>query len=87
MESNEEYIYNVKGRVRLVKEQGYGFIVPLEKINEEDVKSDIYFHVSQITNEGLLWESVKTGQNVHINCLTRSVKGYSAVSVTFIRPK
>ena len=33
------------------------------------------------------WEDVKTGMNVMIDCLTRSAKGFSAVSVTFIRPK
>jgi len=40
-----------------------------------------------VTNEGMKWEEVKTGMNVMIDCLTKSSKGFSAVSVTFIRPK
>ena len=80
----DEYIYNVKAKVRLVKPQGYGFLSFAE---ENQPHEDIYFHISQITNEGMKWEDVKTGMNVMIDCLTRSAKGFSAVSVTFIRPK
>ena len=80
----EEYIYNVKAKVRLVKPQGYGF---LSFSGEGEPDSDIYFHISQVTNEGIKWEDIKTGMNVIVDCLTRSAKGYSAVSVTLIRPK
>jgi len=80
----DEYIYNVKAKVRLAKPQGYGFLSFAE---ENQPHEDIYFHISQITNKEMKWEDVKTGMNVMIDCLTRSAKGFSAVSVTFIRPK
>ncbi len=80
----DEYIYNVKAKVRLVKPQGYGF---LSFADQDQPHEDVYFHISQVTNEGMKWEEVKTGMNVMIDCLTKSSKGFSAVSVTFIRPK
>ncbi len=80
----DEYIYNVKAKVRLVKPQGYGF---LSFVGEDQPHEDVYFHISQVTNEGMKWEEVKTGMNVMIDCLTKSSKGFSAVSVTFLRPK
>lgn len=80
----EEYLYNVKAKVRLVKPQGYGF---LSFVDPTSPKDDIYFHISQVTNEGIKWEEVKTGMNVVVDCMTKSAKGFSAVSVSFIRPK
>lgn len=80
----EEYLYNVKAKVRLVKPQGYGF---LSFVEDQSPSGDIYFHISQVTNEGMKWEQVKTGMNVNVDCLTKTAKGFSAITVTFIRPK
>ncbi len=80
----DEYIYNVKAKVRLVKPQGYGF---LSFVEDQSPSGDIYFHISQVTNEGMKWEEVKTGMNVMIDCLTKSSKGFSAVSVTFLKAR
>lgn len=82
----EENYYNIKARVRIVKPNGFGFLSFVTPLNEEKPK-DIYFHVSNILNEGMAWKDIVAGQNVEIACLTKSARGYFALGVTFLKPK
>ena len=66
----DEYIYNVKAKVRLVKPQGYGF---LSFADQDQPHEDVYFHISQVTNEGMKWEEVKTGMKMSSRYSTLSV--------------
>jgi len=83
----EEYAYQVLGYVRVVKPNGYGFICPNVKIHEEDKKTDIYFHASHILNEDFKWKDIVTGMKVEIACVVKTATGYSAMGVTFLKPK
>jgi len=86
-QNEEEYIYNVPCKVRVVKENGFLFASPLEKITEEDKKNDIFVHYAHITNPEFDWKNAKSGQSIMVNCLTKTSRGYTAISATFLKAK
>jgi len=79
----ETEFFDIKGFVRMVKPNGFGFIVPMEKLNPNDSKKscDIYFHASNVLNEGLEWKNIQTGMKVTISVVVKKATGYSAGGV------
>lgn len=84
-----EYFYNIEGFVRQTYPNGYGFLIPKEKLQPEDSEKqlDIYFHASVLLDTDVKWKQIITGKKVHIDCVIKTAKGYSAMGVKFIRPE
>lgn len=82
-----EYLYGMSGKVKLVKENGYGFII-VNKGEDYGIYTDLYFHISSIAEgEDTLWDNIKVGQNVTIGMAVKNNKGWQASDVRFLRAR
>lgn len=78
------YHYNIKGSIKVIKQEGYGFIMPDEPVGAH-VK-DIFFHASALADEDLDWGDLDVGQRVEIGTVFVNPKGIQAIDVRRIRP-
>ena len=70
--------------LELLKEEGYGFIIPDIQIEASD--KDVYFHVSALLNDEIEWPEIKVGQKVKIGTVIVNRKGLQAENVELVRP-
>lgn len=78
------YFYNITGVIKLLKQEGYGFILPDEQVGAHD--KDIFFHAASLTDEDIDWATLKVGQKVRISTVIVNRKGLQAEQVALIRP-
>ena len=79
----EDYKENVSGKIKLIFDTGYGFIVTDEPLDEKN--RDIFFHISSLNDETVAWEDLCVGQRVMINMVSVSSKGLQALGVDLLR--
>lgn len=78
------YYYNITGVVKLLKEEGYGFILPDTQIGAHD--KDIFFHAAALVDESIEWSTIRVGQKVRIATVIVNRKGLQAEKVELVRP-
>jgi cold shock CspA family protein len=78
------YFYNITGVIKLIKPEGFGFILSDEAVG--DTEKDIYFHASSLTDSDIEWSTLKVGQKVKVATVIVNRKGLQATEVTLIRP-
>lgn len=84
----EEFLYNLKAKVRLYKDNGFLFATIVDDVEYKGEKiGDVYVHVSHITPKGFKWSTVRTGMNIMLNQIMKTNRGWSAVEASFIKPK
>lgn len=71
---------NITGVVKLLKSEGYGFIMPDTSVGIHD--KDVFFHAACIENAD--WSKVKVGQKVHIVSVTSNRRGLQANEVILL---
>jgi cold shock CspA family protein len=71
---------NITGVVKLLKQEGYGFIVPDTVVGAHD--KDVFFHAAAIEN--VEWARIKVGQRVRISSVVSNRRGLQANSVFLI---
>lgn len=71
---------DITGIVKLIKPEGYGFIMPDSPVGAHD--RDIFFHATCIENAD--WSKVKVGQKAHILSVTSTQKGLQANEVILL---
>ncbi|MFK5282198.1 cold-shock protein, partial [Lacticaseibacillus paracasei] len=49
------YYYNITGVVKLLKEEGYGFILPDTQVGAHD--KDIFFHAAALVDQDIEWST------------------------------
>lgn len=78
------YYYDITGCIKLLKSEGYGFILADDptKVNGKD----IFFHAAALQNEDIDFGDLKVGQKVHIGTVSVNGRGLQAVDVTLVRP-
>lgn len=78
------YYYDIAGVIKLLKAEGYGFILADDsaKVNNKD----IFFHAASLQNTDIDFGDLKVGQKVHIGTVSVNGRGLQAVDVTLIRP-
>lgn len=80
----QQYFYNVTGTIKLLKPEGYGFIVSDEDVSPTD--KDIFFHAASMRDTDIEFKDLKVGQKVTIATVIVNRKGLQAEDVTLIRP-
>lgn len=78
------YYYNITGMVKLLKEEGYGFILPDTQVGAHD--KDIFFHAAALVDQDIEWHELKVGQKVKIGTVIVNRKGLQAEQVELVRP-
>ena len=71
---------NVTGVIKLLKPEGYGFIMPDSVVGAHD--KDVFFHAACIENTD--WSKIKIGQKVHILSVTSNRRGLQANEVVLL---
>jgi cold shock CspA family protein len=71
---------NITGVVKLVKPEGYGYIVPDTSVGAHD--KDVFFHAASIENAD--WSKVKVGQKVQIASVVPNRLGLQANGVILL---
>ena len=80
----EIYHYNLTGIIKVLKPEGYGFIVPDEPVTE--TRKDVFFHATAMLDDDVEWSQLRVGQKVHIGSAVVNEKGVQGVDITLIRP-
>lgn len=78
------YYYNITGVVKLLKEEGYGFILPDTQVGAHD--KDIFFHAAALVDQDIEWSTIRVGQKVRIATVIVNRKGLQAEKVELVRP-
>jgi len=78
------YYYDISGVIKLLKDDGYGFILADDPVKVGG--KDIFFHASSLQNEGMNFGDLKVGQKVHSEVVSINGKGIQAVDVTLVKP-
>ncbi len=71
---------NITGVVKLLKPEGYGFIMPDTSVGAHD--KDVFFHAECI--ESADWSKVRVGQKVLIVSVTPNRRGLQANKVVLL---
>lgn len=79
----QQYFYNVSGTIKLLKSEGYGFIVSDAPISASD--KDIFFHAAALRDEDIGFQDLKVGQKVVVATVIVNRKGLQAEDVTLVR--
>lgn len=79
-----QYFYDVSGTIKLLKPEGYGFIVSDKPMSTSD--KDIFFHAASMRDQDIDFSELKVGQKVRIATVIVNRKGFQAEDITLVRP-
>jgi cold shock CspA family protein len=87
------YYYDITGIIKLIKPEGYGFIIPdkplassEEALLDARLSKDIFFHHASFVDRDTDWGNLKVGQKVHIATVIVNAKGLHGEEISFISP-
>ena len=80
-----DYQYNITGVIKMLKPEGWGFIIPDSPVSPAN--KDVYFHASGLEDKSVEWADLRVGQKVVMKTIALNGRGYHAETVELIRPK